>query len=69
MLTELRGMLVIGCWSPASRAGDQHTITKMQHMLVLLVTSSAGLCWFLAWDASGQFHLELHQQDYTCRPA
>ncbi len=50
----------IPCWSPASHqhpilvtsippafhAGHQHTSTKTQHMLVLLVTSYAGLCWF-----------------------
>ncbi len=50
----------IPCWSPASHqhsmlvtsippafhAGQQHTSTKTQHMLVLLVTSYAGLCWF-----------------------
>ncbi len=37
----------IPCWSPAYH---QHsmlvTSTKTQHMLVLLVTSYAGLCWF-----------------------
>ncbi len=51
----------IPCWSPAAshqhpmlvtsippafHAGHQHTSTKTQHMLVLLVTSYAGLCWF-----------------------
>ncbi len=50
----------IPCWSPASHqhsmlvnsippafhAGQQHTSTKTQHMLVLLVTSYAGLCCF-----------------------
>ncbi len=30
---------------PAFHAGHQHTSTKTQHMLVLLVTSYAGLCW------------------------
>ncbi len=36
----------IPCWSPAFHAGHQHTSTKTQHMLVLLVTSYAGLCCF-----------------------